>query len=165
MYKLTKRGDMALHRSAKARARKRLDDRLTAFKKTGRFVPPPKGWVRAIRDALSMSGEQMASRMATNRQNIARLERSEAAGTIKIETLRRAADALDCTFVYALVPNTTLQDTLDKQARAIARKHLKRVAHSMELEGQKVTHLNIEDRLDMYARDHIRERDLWASRD
>ena len=33
-------------------ARLHLDERLSALKPESRFAPPPKGWIRAIRDAI-----------------------------------------------------------------------------------------------------------------
>ena len=45
------------------RARQRLDERLALLKPENRFAPPPKGWIRAIRDALSMTGSQLAARL------------------------------------------------------------------------------------------------------
>ena len=45
------------------RARQRLDERLLALKPVDRFKAPPKGWVRAIRDALGMTGVQFGKRL------------------------------------------------------------------------------------------------------
>ena len=92
----------------KARARQRLDVRLEPLKPAGRFQPPPKGWVRAIRDALGMTGVQFAERLKVRPQSVEALEQSEANGTIQLKTLKRAAEALGCTLIYALVPNNSL---------------------------------------------------------
>jgi predicted DNA-binding mobile mystery protein A len=69
------------------------------------------------------------------------LEKSEAIGTISLQTLRRAAEALECTLVYALVPKTSLEDAVTKRARKIALHDLKRVAHTMKLEAQQTVML------------------------
>ena len=87
------------------RARQRLDGRLAALKPEDRFKAPPKGWIRAIRDALGMTGVQFARRLRIRPQSVDALEQSEATGSIQLKTLRRAAEALDCTLVYALVPD------------------------------------------------------------
>src|SRR5262245_57390023 len=94
----------------KTRARQRLDERLAALKPTDRFRAPPRGWIRAIRDALGMTGVQFARRLRVRPQSLDAVERSEANGTIQLKTLRRAAEALDCTLVYALVPNSSLEE-------------------------------------------------------
>src|SRR5712671_3155759 len=91
------------------RARQRLDERLAPLQPGDRFQPPPKGWVRAIRDALGMTGVQFARKLGIRPQSVDALERSEANEAIQLKTLRRAAEALDCTLVYALVPNATLE--------------------------------------------------------
>jgi predicted DNA-binding mobile mystery protein A len=50
--------------------------------------------------------------------------------------MHRAAEALDCVFVYRLVPKTSLQDTIKKQANLVAKKRMIRVSHTMLLEDQ-----------------------------
>lgn len=143
------------------RARQRLDERLRSLKPTDRFQPPPKGWVRAIREALGMTGRQFARRLGVSPQSVDALEKSEAGGAIKIETLRRAAEALDCTLVYALVPNGELERAVRDRARKLALRDLGRVAHTMHLEAQGTGNADLEARIDAYIRDSLRERDLW----
>lgn len=143
------------------KARQRLDERLLALKPVDRFRNPPKGWIKAIRDALGMTGVQFARRLNVSPQSVDALEKSEANGTIKIETLRRAAEALDCTLVYALVPNTSLETAVHERARALALRDLGRVAHTMKLEAQGVPDADLQERLDAYIRDSLRDRDIW----
>ncbi|WP_316235301.1 MULTISPECIES: mobile mystery protein A [unclassified Bradyrhizobium] len=146
---------------ARQRGRKRLDERLMALKPVDRFNAPPKGWVRAIRDALGMSGVQFAKRLKIRPQSVEALEKSEANGSIQLKTLRRAAEALDCTLVYALVPNTSLEGAVSARARKIARRELGRVAHTMKLEAQGTGDANLEARIEAYVRDVLKDRDLW----
>lgn len=143
------------------RARKRLDERLGLLRPTERFQVPPKGWVRAIREALGMTGRQFARRLGVSPQSADALEKSEASGAIKIETLRRAAQALDCTLVYALVPNADLEKVVRDRARKLALRDLGRVAHTMNLEAQGTGNADLEARIETYIRDLLRERDLW----
>jgi predicted DNA-binding mobile mystery protein A len=150
-----------MKRDARDRARQRLDERLMALKPEGRFTAPPKGWVRAIRDALGMTGVQFAKRLHIRPQSVDALERSEADGVIQIKTLRRAAQALDCTLVYALVPNTSLEGAVYERARKQAMRDLGRVAHTMKLEAQATGDANLEARIAAYIRDVLKERDLW----
>jgi predicted DNA-binding mobile mystery protein A len=143
------------------RARQRLDERLMALKPEERFRAPPKGWIRAIRDALGMTGVQFARRLAIRPQSVETMERSEANDSIQLKTLRRAAQALDCTLVYALVPNTSLGGAVRARARQIAVRDLGRVAHTMKLEAQETGDANLEARIEAYVRDMLNERDLW----
>lgn len=142
-------------------ARQRLDERLMALKPEKRFRPPPKGWIRAIRDALGMTGVQFARRLGIRPQSVETLEKSEASGSIQLQTLRRAAQALDCTLVYALVPNTSLGGAVRTRARQIAERDLARVAHTMKLEAQETGDANLEARIEAYIRDVLKERELW----
>ena len=143
------------------RARLRLDERLYALRE-GDFTPPPKGWIKAIREALGMSGAQFAARLRIKPPSVVDLEKSEMSGSIQLKTLNRVAEALDCRLVYALVPKSSLQDTVDARARRIALRALKRVGHTMKLEDQSVGDADMEARVEAYIRDHISERDLWA---
>lgn len=146
-------------------ARHRLDERLATLKPENRLVPPPKGWIRAVRDALGMTGSQFAARLKITPQSVADIEKSEATGSIQLKTLSRAAEALGCTFVYALVPKTSLEEAVQTRARRIAMKDLQRVAHTMKLENQSVGDADLEARIEAYIRDVLKDRDLWASHD
>jgi|SRR5580658_4112496 predicted DNA-binding mobile mystery protein A len=129
---------MARARSA-VQSRTHLDQRFKALGPVTRFAPPVRGWIKAIRESLGMSTAQLAKRLRIKQPSIVALEQSEAKGAIELETLRRVAAALDCTLVYALVPNKPLESILRDRARAFARRRLQPVEHSMLLEDQKVT--------------------------
>ena len=141
--------------------RQRLDQRFSSMKPESRYRPPPKGWIRAIRDALGMSGAQLGQRMGVKAQSVADIEKSEASGTIQLKTLRRVAEALDCVAVYALIPKSSLEDLVQQKAHEIARKALIRIAHTMDLEAQGLTHEERKEQIETYIHDHLRERDLW----
>ena len=100
-----------------------------------------------------MSTAQLAKRLGIRQPSLVALEQSEAKGTIELATLRRVAEALDCTLVYALVPNKPLETTLRDRARAFARRRRGPVEHSMLLEDQKVTAKDAEVRLDEIVRE------------
>jgi predicted DNA-binding mobile mystery protein A len=108
-----------------------------------------------------MTGVQFAKRLGVRPQSLDVLEKSETNGTIQLNTLARAAEALDCTLVYALVPNSTLEQTIAARARRIAVRDLGRVAHTMKLEAQETGDADLERRIDAYVRDELNARDLW----
>ena len=116
--------------------RRHLDAKLERFRPLKDIKPPRKGWVRAIRDALGMTGEQLARRIGTNKQRIARIESDESQGRVTIKTLRRVAEGLDCVFVYSFVPRMTLEETVRNRAMRVASKRMGRVSRTMELEQQ-----------------------------
>ncbi|WP_298720410.1 mobile mystery protein A [uncultured Ferrovibrio sp.] len=150
-----------MKKDARKKARERLDERLRVLKPVDRLRPPPKGWIRAIRDAIGMTGVQLAVRLDVRPQTVEAIEKSEARGSIQLSTLRRAAEALDCTLVYALVPNSSLEEVVNARARKIALRALTRVAHTMKLEAQDTGDAEMEARIEAYIRDHIKGRDLW----
>lgn len=83
-----------------------------------------------------MSGRQLAARIHVETSRISELEKSEVQGGITLKSLRRAAEAMDCELVYALVPKATLCATLRMQAGKAARSKLDPIAHTMRLEEQ-----------------------------
>lgn len=132
-------------------ARRRLDERLKAF--AGLGAAPPMGWVRAIRDALGLTGAQLARRLNIRPASLSELEKNEAKGAITLATLKRAAEALDCTLVYALVPKTSLATMVEDAAKAAAKKELAAATHTMELDAQGVRGADKRDMLEALAAD------------
>lgn len=119
-------------------AREQLDKTLKRFEALKATAVPAKGWIRAIRDTLGMSGKQLAKRMGVNQQRIARMERDERPGKITVKTLQAAAEAMDCIFVYGLVPRDTLEQTIQNQAKRLAKIQAARGNQLMRLENQEL---------------------------
>jgi predicted DNA-binding mobile mystery protein A len=150
-------------RQAAAEARRSLDRALRPYGSiTARR--PQKGWIRAVRDALGMTAEQLGERLRVTQPTVQRMELSEAEDTIQLSTLRRAAEALGCELVYALVPRDGLQATYDRAARAVARRELGRISHSMALEDQAVDDAEADERLRRYIEDELDPREVWTPR-
>jgi predicted DNA-binding mobile mystery protein A len=119
-----------------AQSRARLDERLAQFGPAERYRPPSRGWIKAIREALGMSTAQLAKRLGVRQPSIVDIERSEEKGSIELATLRRVAEALECSLVYALVPNQPLERTIRERARALLRRRRRPIEHTMLLEDQ-----------------------------
>lgn len=128
---------------------------------------PAKGWLRAIREALGMSGKQFARRLGVSAPWITTLEKKELTGSVTIKTMREAAEALDCIFVYALVPRDSLADIVRRRAKTLARKRLARVSHSMLLEGQQLSNIEQEKALEFEIDTLIRTmpKEIWNNHD
>jgi predicted DNA-binding mobile mystery protein A len=146
----------------KAQARARLDNRLERYRALAHEPRPHRGWIRAIRDALGMTRSEMAARMGVGAQSIPDIERSEERDTIKLETLRRAADALDCDVIYLLVPRQGLVEAVRAQARRKAAQVLGPVAHHSRLEDQMVSSKEASAQLDELAAGLADRRGLWT---
>jgi predicted DNA-binding mobile mystery protein A len=136
-----------------SQSRSQLDERFRELGPAKRYAAPVRGWIKAIREALGMSTAQLAKRLGIKQPSLVALEQSEAKGTIELATLRRAAEALDCTLVYALVPYKPLESTIRDRARAFVNRRRGPVEHSMLLEDQKVPAKNVEERLDEIVRE------------
>ena len=116
-----------------------LDQRFAALRPLAKSPRPPKGWLRAVRNALGMTTAQFARRLGVSQPRIVELEQSEASGSVTLNTLQRAAEALDCRLVYALVPQRPLAETVRERAEMLAERQLADIEHTMRLEDQAVT--------------------------
>jgi predicted DNA-binding mobile mystery protein A len=139
--------------SLAAQSRSYLDKRLKQLGPATRYRSPGRGWIKAVRSALGMTTAQLARRLGVKQPSVVALEQSEAMGTIELASLRRVAGALDCTLVYALIPNKPLEAAVRDRARAFVRRRREPVEHSMLLEDQKVKAQDSKQRLDEIVRD------------
>jgi predicted DNA-binding mobile mystery protein A len=151
-----------MKRQERARlARMTLDSR---FEQSAAHVlaqRPTRGWIRAVRDALGMTSRQLAKRMGITQPAVAQLERSEAAGAIQLASLRRAAAALDCDLVYALVPRTSLEATVRSRAMARARRDVDAIDLAMRLDDGSLDPAELRRRIEDYSAKLIASGDLW----
>ena len=130
------------------RSRELLDGHFEEWQHLRQLARPPRGWVRAVRDALGMSAAALAARLGTTAGAVTRLEQSEAADRIRLDTLRRAADALGCDLVYLLVPRRPLNAIVRDRARELAHRQVSAVEQTMRLEDQATGRAKeMEDRL------------------
>ena len=120
-------------------ALRHLDQRFEEARPLLKAARPPKGWVRAIRNALGMTAQQMARRMGVSQPRLTELEKAECSGRIQLDTLERAAEALGCRLVYMLVPEEPLSKRVRDRAEKYAKRHLTQIDQTMSLEAQTVT--------------------------
>ncbi|RCS21670.1 mobile mystery protein A [Phyllobacterium salinisoli] len=125
-------------------ARKQLERRLAPLREL-KLIMPPRGWMKAIREALGMSTRQLATRMGAAASRIPAIEKAEVSGATTIKTLREAAAAMNCTFVYAFVPVKPLDDILRERAAEKAGQDVTRLDHTMRLENQALLKSDLED--------------------
>lgn len=140
--------------------RRLLDDSLKEYAK---LTTPGVGYIREIRNAISMSSYQLAQRMGVSQSTAMKLEESERNSTITLRSLERAAEAMGCRLVYAFVPETSLEALVKTQAQSRAKELANRVFQTMALEAQS-TETNSQDEIvrqlaeDLLSRN---KRDLW----
>ncbi len=117
-------------------ARRQLDKRLNLLQGPDNLTRPPRGWIRAIREALGMTTAQLGKRLGVSQPRAVTIEKAEAKGSITLDSLERAAQALDCRLVYTLVPRKPLEELVKERAKTLARQRLQTTGHSMKLEKQ-----------------------------
>jgi predicted DNA-binding mobile mystery protein A len=126
-------------------ARRRLDQRFEPLRNSRNLLtPPPVGWIRVIRDAIGMTAAQLAKRLGVSQQRALVIEQAETSGSITLASLARAADALDCELIYAVVPRTSLERLVEDRAaklardRGIAKVDEKLLRHLVALSGSRL---------------------------
>lgn len=142
---------------------KQLDARLQKLEVLRMFDIPVKGWVRAIRDALGMTSKQLGKRAGLTQARIARIEKDELSGKTTLKTIERIANVMQCRFVYAFIPEATLQEIIETQARKVAKKRVNYVTHTMRLEFQELPVKQQNEQIERIVDELLTQRpqDLW----
>lgn len=140
--------------------RRRLDERLATVD-VAIGPRPPAGWLREIRLALSMSTVELAKRMAISQPRASRLERGEIEGTIRLSTLSRAAEALNCTLHYVLVPDEPLEHTVLRQADRKATEELGLYEANLRVGSAARFEEEIAELLEVRTLELVDSRGLW----
>ncbi|HYX32018.1 MAG TPA: mobile mystery protein A [Oligoflexus sp.] len=119
-------------------------------------IPRPRsGWLKAIRTGLGISTRQMGERLGVTHQVILRMEKGEMEGSATLESLQKVAHAMDCKFIYAILPakHESLNALLEEKALILAKRITKEVSHSMKMEGQGVDHQSMDDQINQLAKE------------
>ena len=136
--------------------------RLQAAAAALREHAPNTGWIKAIRTSLGMSERAFAQRLKVIHGSVQDLERNERSGSVTLESLKRAAHALDSEFVYAIVPRKKLRETIAARAHDLAEEQVMPIARSMALEGQSMTSKQIKRLIDELSRElQSKPGELW----
>jgi predicted DNA-binding mobile mystery protein A len=141
-----------------------LDQKLQPFSESSNVLVPEHGWINTIRTALNMTMAQLGTKLNITRQGVKRIEKSEANGTITLNSLKDVAKALDLKLVYALVPkNGTIDDLIQKKADKLAEKIVLRTNQNMKLENQGIRDEKIAETIKELANEIKREmrKSLW----
>jgi predicted DNA-binding mobile mystery protein A len=99
--------------------------------------------------------------MNISQQSVVDLEQGEQRSTVQLDTLARAAAAMDCELVYAIVPRTSLEEIVQARAHEKARQILATVEHHSRLEDQAVSNADLAAQIDEIATDVVDRRGLW----
>jgi len=116
--------------------REQLDKKLMPLKGFSVSDIPKQGWIKTIREALGFSSAQLGKKVGIDQSRVSRMETAEKDGNIRLASLRKIAAGLKMKFVYAFIPEETLEQMVQEQARKLATERLKRLGQTMRLEKQ-----------------------------
>lgn len=124
---------------------------------------PKEGWIRTVRKALGMSGVQLARRLNLTKMRVSQAERDELSGGVSLKTMRSMAEAMDCKFVYAIIPQSEVEVLIKTQATAKARQLVQSASTHMALEAQSLSKDQLAFEVDRIAKEIIEKMpsDLW----
>jgi predicted DNA-binding mobile mystery protein A len=108
-----------------------------------------------------MSQAALAARLGISGPAVNKLEHAELTGGITMAKLAEVATALNCSLVYALVPNTTIEETIQAEAQRVAASTLGYAGRTMALEAQGIDPDRQSEALERFAQDLIEGGDLW----
>jgi predicted DNA-binding mobile mystery protein A len=129
-----------------------LSSKMQAYSSLQKLAPPPTGWIRAIRNAIGMSMQQLGNRLSMTKQSVQDIERREKDGSITIKALREAAKALDMQLLYGFVPaDGSLEALIDRKAKELAKQIVLRTSNTMKLEDQENSKQRIEKAIEERA--------------
>ncbi len=144
---------------------KQVDGNIALYKGLRELTRPGEGWIRTVRNTLGMNARQLAERIGVKQPSVVGLEKQEAAGSITLNTLEKAAQGLGCRVVYALVPAEadSLASLREAQAEGKAASILGYTAHQMALEDQATSESFDKESFEQLKKEFIEKwpRDFW----
>ncbi len=126
-------------------------DKLTVLQ---HLIMPPIGWIKAIRNGIGMSMEQLGKKLSITKQAVMDIEKREKEGAITIKSMQEIAKVIDMKFVYGFVPNAgSLEQMIETRSLEIATKIVQRTSTSMKLEDQ----VNSKERIEKAIKERAAE--------
>jgi predicted DNA-binding mobile mystery protein A len=128
---------------------------------------PPEGWLRTVRNALRMSGAQVAKKMGVTRARVTQAEHAELTGGVTLKSMQATAEAMGCRFVYAIIPPSgRIEDIITTQARRKAMAIIGTASKHMALEDQALPDDKIAQEVERLTREIAQEMppDFWSDK-
>ena len=129
-----------------------------------RSVPHPReSWLSLVRHALGMSAAQLARRLGVTRAHISKTEKAELLGGVTLKTMHNFAEGMGCRFVYAIVPENTVEDILAERAGKKAQRIVEVTNKHMALEDQSLSSKAIAYEIERLQKDMLNTMpsDFW----
>jgi predicted DNA-binding mobile mystery protein A len=127
---------------------------------------PPEGWLRTVRNALAMSGADVAKKMGVTRARVTQAEHAELKGRVTLKSMQATAEAMGCRFVYAVVPSGHIEDIIMAQARKKAMAIVGTASKHMALENQALPNDKIAQEVERLTREIAQKMppDFWSDK-
>ena len=134
-----------------------------AREQVGSLSVPSEGWIRTVRKALGMSGAQLGRRIGITRGAVSNNEKAELSGGMTIKTMQQMAEAMDCRFVYAIVPEGDIEEIVRRRASQKACAQVKEASIQMALEDQALSRSKLDAEIERLASEMIEKGNsgLW----
>ena len=114
-----------------------LNEKMDQLNGMQHVIVPPIGWIKAIRNGIGMSMEQLGKKLSITKQGVMDIEKREKEGAITIKSMQEIAKAMDMKLVYGFVPNEgDLEQMIETRAIEMAKKIVERTSNTMKLEDQ-----------------------------
>ena len=135
-----------------------LDKKTSSLTDARNIVPKDNSWINTVREAIGMTAVQLAKRLGVTQPRIAKMEVNEE--NLKLSTMKKVAEAMNCDFVYYFKPKTSFQDIVQTQAKKKAEEILLGVNLNMALENQDIqTKEAVDDMADDFVNGNTKK--IW----
>lgn len=141
-------------------AQKQVERRLDQLRSVSEWMKVRPSWLTFMRTALCMPLKSLADAAGFKPPTVKKMEQREAYGKVTLDTMRKLAEAMDCEFVYAIIPKTDLKNLLYTKAQEKAAKLLQEADVHMTLEDQRVKE-DLQSRIDILAKSLLEKGDVW----
>lgn len=152
---------MCLRKIVAKQYRDKVNQAVSRF--DGAPMLPQEGWLRTVRTALGMTGPQLAERLGVTKARISKAEQDETAGGVTLRTMQAMAEAMDCQFVYAVIPRQDVESVIKARATEKAKAQVKAVSTQMTPESQLLTKEQLDYEVERIAAQIVEKMpaDLW----
>lgn len=134
-----------------------------AVRQFGRFSMPAEGWLKMVRQALGMTGQQLAARLGVTKGRVSQVEAAEQDGGVTLKTMHSVARAMNCRFVYAVIPEKEVDLVIRDQAIKKAKERVQAASTHMALEAQVLGEKQLNAEIERIASEILDKMpsDLW----
>ena len=110
-----------------------------------------------------MSGSQLATRLGVTKARISKAEQDELTGSVTLRSMQNMAEAMNCRFVYAVLPDQKIEELIKKRAIQKAKEQVKAASTHMALEAQELNPEMLTSEIDRIASEIFEKMpsDLW----